>query len=279
MASFPAVGDGPIAFFDAVTGQNILVPLPSVQFSNAAGTAVTLLPPFATATYAAALNAWILYLVSAGRLSAGTGPATQLAFIATAVDKGSAGDNIKVAITYSSPTTFDITASESETYKGLTIANIKSILGTEIALGSKPGLVHVLDATITMPKTLPATALTGGGATAAAKFLVPDTAGTGTAFTLEARRVGDGGNSVKAAISDVDTVAGTFTLDVSWSNSVTGIVAADLATLNTKLAPLGFLITVSAPPGASFAMPQAASQVLGGGVDPAAAAQSFVAST
>ena len=275
MAAFPVVGDGPIAFFDGSTGQQILVPLASVQFTNAAGTAVALLPPFAAAPYAAALKGWILYLVSASRLSVGSGPALNLAFVASAADKGSAGDNVKLVIAYSSLTAFDVTASEAETYKGLTVDTIKTVLGTQSTLGTQPGLAHVVDGPIAMPVAAAATTFGSGSSSVPATFAVP--AATGSAFTLEARRVGADGNLITATVSDVDTAAGTFTLEVAWSHAVTGVVAADVATLGTKLAPLGFLVSVSPPPSGTFAMPQAVSLTLGGGADPAAAQQNFAA--
>jgi hypothetical protein len=271
MAAFPVVGDGPISFFDVVTGQQTLVPLSCVQSPD--GTAIELLPPFAAMAHAAAIKALIATLLGSGRLSFGTGPAPALAFVLTAADDGSAGNNVTVDIQYpTTPTLFDVAATESETYDALTVASIKTVLGTPGVAGTRPGLVHVLDGAIAMPVAAAAQPLTGGTPMVAAQFPVP--AAAGNAFTVEARRPGADSNVITVAITNVDAGAGTFSLTVKWTKTVTGV---DASTIGAKLADLAYLVTVTAPASGPFALPAAAKLSLGGGVDPAAASLNIVA--
>jgi hypothetical protein len=138
--------------------------------------------------------------------------------------------------------------------------------------------VRVVDATFAMPLSLPATKLgTGTGAVgdATTKATLPVPAASGTAFTLEAKKVGAEGNQISAIVTPAGDGT-SFTLAVSWTSKVTGVKASDLPTLDTKLAPLAWEVTV-AKPASGFAQPQAGTVTLSGGIDPATASQNIVA--
>lgn len=271
-----ALGDGPVVIYTAAQ-QQVEVPLSALAFS---GSSVAVLAPYDA--YSAILAPWLSYLVSIKRLRPGVAPPVLPALLLTAADLGSEGNNIQVGITYpdpAAPTTFNVTASETETYSGLTPATLKSVLGTATTLGQRPGLVRVVDGSFTMPGDLPAKKLgsSGGGTdgNSTTKATLPVPGASGTAFTLEAKKIGADGNLIQATV----TITGsTFTLTVTWTKTVSGITAADLTTLDTKLAPLAYAVTVTKPP-SGFAQPQAGTVTLSGGVDPATASQSVVASS
>jgi hypothetical protein len=131
-----------------------------------------------------------------------------------------------------------------------------------------------------MPVALAATKLgTGTGVVgdAAKKATLPVAAASGTAFTLEAKKVGADGNLTQVTVTPVADNS-SFTLAVTWSKTVSGITAAGVATLDTALAPLAYEISI-AKPTSGFAQPQPGTVTLSGGVDPATASQSIVASS
>lgn len=119
-------------------------------------------------------------------------------------------------------TTFDATITETDIYEGLTPDTIKAILDT------KPGLVHIKDGD---PPSLPKEGtytLAQGAKNTMAFAKVDGVDSNATAFFVEAKKKGKGGNYTKVIISDVNPDAKTFTLTAVWTQTVTGITRVSL---------------------------------------------------
>ena len=263
-----ALGNGPVAF-TTQDGHQLLIPLSALSFDASGTLTVSNWPPYTT--YKSQVDAWLNYLVASGELTPGAAPPPKPAILIQAADPGAAGNYIQVVISNVTQTTFDATLTETDTYVGLSYDQaspsfIKTVLGTETTSGTKPGLVHILAAdTPTTPKA-GSYALTGGGASAkSAKPVAGDP--SGTAFNVEAKKVGKDGDNTTVTIANVDGTAKTFTLSAVWTSSVTGIQVTDLP---AKLAGSGYEITVNNP-ASGYALPAAGPIQLSGGADAAAA--------
>lgn len=275
MSSAIAVGSGPIAFTTR-DGKALLIPLTAISFENG-----EIKLSLAYSAYQAEIQPWLAYLAKQGTITAGETPPTPPALIIKATDAGIAGNDIQIEFKNITPdpaeplnsakTTFDATVTEKETHT-LSLDSdspifIKKILGTETTLGSKQSLVHIKAAdTPSQPKPGKYTLENGNATTKATKPV--DAEPSGTAFNLEAKKVGDDGNNTVASISNVDATAKTFAMAVTWTKTITAIKLADLP---AKLEGTNqYIITVTKPNGGSSGftiIPSAGWFALNGGAD------------
>jgi hypothetical protein len=257
----------------ASDGRQVSIPISALSFDTTQPTQVIVTPSLGA--HQADAQKWLNYLATIGALVPGTAPPPALAMSFTATNPGSAGNRITVTIAYPDPTQplFNVTATETDTYTGLTPATLKAVLGTETIAGMTPGLVRALDAeTPTLiPDPVTATLATTGPTVPAAVVLQ---SGGSNAFTLQAREVGSDGTLITVVVS-AGAVAGSFNLAVGWTKTVQNVA---LATAASQLAALSYLVTVSAPTSGTFALPIAATLLLAGGVDSQDAQASVLAS-
>jgi hypothetical protein len=274
MSKTVVLGNGPVAFTDQ-NGQMLLIPLSALTLD---GNTIEASAPYNTDE----IRQWLQYLVTTGFLAAGP-LAPKAAMTIQAADPGLAGNNIQVVFsnivpdpadpTNADKTTFDATITETDTYNGLSFDSaspsfIKTVLGTEIVTGTKPGLVHIKDAdTPSLPKA-DSYPLTGGDASNKSSVKIPgDT--SGNAFQVEAKKVGQEGKNTTVTISNVDASAKTFTLTAVWTQTVTGIKRGGLP---EGLQGNQYEIKVDKPAGGDFAIPAPGPIGLSGGADPKPAA-------
>lgn len=267
MSETVALGNGPVVF-TGKDGNQLLIPLSALSFDSSGKLNVSNWP-----TLTSDGASWLTYLVSRGGLTPGAAPPPKPAILIKATDPGAAGNNIQVAISNVISTTFDATITETDTYVGLSFDQaspsfMKTVLGTDSAPGTKPGLVRVLAAdTPSQPKE-GSYSLTGGDD----KLKKPSATSvdgdpSGTAFNVQAKKPGQDGDKTTVTIANVDDNAKTFTLTAVWTSSITGIQLTDLP---TKLAGSGYEITVTSPSG-GYALPAAGTIQLSGGADATAA--------
>jgi hypothetical protein len=279
MPQVAVVGSGPVGLTTS-DGQQLSIPLTELYFDG--GQIKADQWPLYT-KHKADVDPWLNYLAKAGELSPGAQAKPNPAMLISAADPGASGNNIQITFSNITPdpadptnpakTTFDAVVVETNTYASLSFdhasANfIKTILGTGTTAGSQAGLVHVLDAdNPTQPK--PGMYPLSGGGTAAKSVAPVDGDPTGTAFHLEAKKVGGDGDKTRVTISNVDAGGNTFSLQAVWSSQpITGIKLADLP---GKLAQSGYEIGVQAPAG-GFAIPAAGVVGLVGGAGAQSAA-------
>jgi hypothetical protein len=280
MSDSVALGSGPITL-TAQDGRLLLIPLSALTFDTTGNIQANKWPLYNN--YKADVDPWLGYLVSIGALTPGTTSPPTPAMIIQAADDGRAGNNINVDFhnivtdpadpTNAAKTTFDATVTETDTYKGLSSDStspsfIGTVLGTEKKVkGTKPGLVHILDADIpslSLPKA-GVYQLTGGGASAKSSVKVSKDP-TGTAFNVEAKKNGTDGDNTTVTISNVDATAKTFTLTAGWTQSVNGSKLADLP--DSLQGSSKYEIIVNKPNGGNFAIPVPGTIGLSGGADP-----------
>jgi hypothetical protein len=272
MPKLAVLGNGPIAFTDQ-SGKMLLIPLSALTID---GNTIEASPPYDKDE----IRQWLQYLVNIGSLTPGTAPSPKPAMVIQAADSGLAGNNIQVAFSniVTDPTdpnkaTFDATITETDLYQGLSIDStspslIKTVLGTEKVTGTKPGLVHVLDAdTPSLPKA--GTYSLKGGSDSAKSTAKVSGDPSGTAFNVEAKKNGQDGDNTMVTVSNVDATAKTFTLTAVWTQSVKGIKLADLpGKLQGSSDPKkAYEIIVNKPNGGNFAIPAPGTIGLSGGAD------------
>lgn len=277
MATTPTVlGNVPLEFTDPNSGNQISIPLSALFFdptkNNQLSVDSSKWPDPSTASVRLpGFVASLLADLAQQRLIVPAPVASpNPAMIITATDPGSAGNGIKVTIT-STPsadptqTTFTLKVEETDTYTGLTLASISSVLGTDKAAGTTPGLAHVVKGTLAasgLPGAVTKQAFTPGPS---AQSVVKDNTATPANWvTLEAKKPGADGALTVVTIANVDTTNKTFDLTLYWTKSSTGIT---LATLQTNLATLSYEIGASAPKGGIFSVPAAGAVQLTGGAD------------
>lgn len=261
MARTPALSTGPLGFTDISTGKQLQLPLNAVYFEDKK---VKAEGPVYNSNKTAA-DAWLAHLVQSGRILPDPNPPSKPAMKIAAKAPGANGSQITVKVENLQPdlatpanTKFDVTVSETDTYKGLKPATIQDILGNAAGKGTQPGLVFVPGASA--PTELPKAgdySLAGTPAVAA----IPKNSGSGDAFTVQARADGADAAATKVTIADLNEAAGTFTLSANWSKKAAAIKAADVA------ATFAYELAVSAPDGAPLAAPAAGTFALGGGAD------------
>jgi len=267
MALTNAIGNSPVLFTDD-GGKQVSIPLSVLQFDGA-----TIKPdgwpPYSSLSSAEkqTITDWLNRLVQSGVIAPNPVPPPSAALVLTAQDPGATGNNIQVVFSKIVPDTTtpgntktDIAVSETDTYTGLTPATIGGVLGVGTTAGQRPGLVHVKTAgAFVLPKAGDYT-LAGGNGGKASKD-IDKNSGAGAAFTLEAKRDGADGNSIKVTIKDVDATGQTFTLVAAWTKSAAGVKLSDITT------SFGFLIKADPPSGGVFAPPAPTTVVLVGGAD------------
>lgn len=245
MATYQALGTGPVSFVDANFNQQEL-PLGQIFYSPN-GWDVTTAPLYTTANQPL-IDALIKQLVAQGFVApAATSLAQQSSapqMTIKAAQAGAPGNSITVTFSAASLSqgTFTVTASATETFANLTPAKptptgsattIDMVMGTSQATAT--GLVYVTEGTGLMPK-----AYTGGVG------VVEDVNG-GTAFTLVATNTTD---AADAALIQVTVTPGTttFTVVVTWATQ-NPVTAQTFTTLLANGAPLSYLVAFSGPSG------------------------------
>lgn len=276
MAQVAVIGSGPVTLTSSA-GQQLSIPITALYFDSSNALKADRWPLYAK--FKADVDPWLSYLVTKGELTPSAQPAATPAIMISAADPGQSGNNILITFSNITPdpanpndptkTTFDAIVVETDTYTNLSFDPaspnfVKKVLGTQTLVGSQPGLVHVLDADNPSAPKSKVYQLGSGGA--AAKSLVAvDGDPTGTAFNLEAKKVGLDGDKTKVTISNVDAAGKTLSLVAAWSSQpITGIKVGDLP---GKLQQNSYEILAKAP-ASGFAVPAAATVGLSGGADP-----------
>ncbi len=272
MSTTPTVlGSEPLEYTDPNSGKQVSIPLSALFFDPKNNNQLSIdptkwpdpnttpvtLPPF--------IPSMLKNLVQEQLILPAPSPAPKQAMIITATDPGSAGNGITVTVTITTTsadptqTIFTIKIDETDTYAGLTPATMVQLLGTDKTAGTKPGLVHVVQA------SLPAVGLPALAAKQQLNTPVPkpataqsiyqtdlmNNAATPARFvTLEAKKKGPDGNLIFVTISNVTSSA--FDLTASWTKTVTGIT---LPTLQASLANLAYEVGALTPPGGIFSVP------------------------
>ncbi len=271
MSQMTVTGNGPIRVFLPTDGTQLLIPLSAVVYDD------THAPKYYALNYnQPEVAARISELVKSGVLRHADAVPKKVAMVLQSVLPGSWANAAQVTVAYSGDkSTFSVTVTVTSTYTGLSPSTIVSVLGlgTTGALGPSPGLAHVkAGAAPAMPKAS-TVAFTGGtSGTSTADIL---TAADGAAFTLEAWKSGAGGDKATATISNVNTTASTFDLQIIWTNTVSSLNPNGFA-LSTLNNAFGHVLTASVPPGSTLAAPQAGTFALSGGADAAPAKSSLV---
>ncbi len=197
--------------------------------------------------------------------------ASNLSLQLTAVQAGSIGNNIVASVANVrsdlSPATFDFTVTETETYSGLTVAQILPVLGDERT--NSPSLAHQLTASISQdPNAVPAAQNVSfsDATTPSARADFYNAAGA-IVFTLEARGPGDGGNFTSATIANINTTVtpNTFDLTLTWTRTLTGLNAGNC--VPAIQFGLGYEVTVAGPQTSISAVPSEGVTQFSGGLD------------
>jgi hypothetical protein len=258
MTRTPALASGPVEFTDA--GNQVSLPLASIFFDgntvHAEGSLYN--------SHKAAADDWLAYLAKIGEIVPDAQHPAKTAMVIKAKSAGSNGNFIQIQFSNLDNTDpnnveFDAAVTETDTYAGLTPATIQP------ALSAQPGLVILPGATPTeLPKagTYP---MAVNSPNTAATADIPKNAGSGNAFTVQARADGPDGALTQATIKDVTATA--FTLVAAWTKTATHITAANLGPT------FDYEITVSAPSGGTLSAPAPGTVTLSGGSDAASASQ------
>jgi hypothetical protein len=273
MATYQALGTGPISFVDANFSQQEL-PLSAI-FSSPNGWDVSSSPVYTTANQPI-IDALIKQLAAQGFLKAADDSldsSSSLPHVTiSAAQKGAPGNSITLAFSNVnlSKGTFDVTATATETFPNLkpsgsatgTDPTVVTALGNSAATAT--GLVFATDGSGLMPASY-------SGPPGAVSDTATPTAGT--AFTLAATNSAD---AADAALINVNVAPGTttFTVTVSWTKTAT---AQSFATLLAATTPLSYLVTFS---GSSGPLPSGSVTLSGGqnasGANPAVAASANI---
>jgi hypothetical protein len=223
MASYQAVGTGPVAFVDGNMKQ-WEIPLSAIYFDSngvqGSGWAGYVLNN-------SIVDAVLKQCVEEGLLTPGTQAPAPVAFTMTAVNAGTEGNQITV--TFSNPQaapapgTVTVEVSVTEVYSGLTPATVGNVLGTTAAPGS--GLVFVSASTSNMPVAFTGT-LKG---VASFDCVVPDAGGdAGGAFTVAAASQSADAANIQIQVQPDTPPAQTFTLTAVWSKTAANIAVETL---------------------------------------------------
>jgi hypothetical protein len=273
MANTPATGNGPFEFTSA-GGKQISIPLGAFSFDSSgkavvdpAWSSLTDVPPGKTLLALAIQNQTIMPRPT---------PSPFPAIIVRAADPGAGGNNISVAITVSNVVTsppsndptlvpFSIEIQETDSYSGLTMATVESVLGSDTVAGSLPGLVRVVHSSLDSAAV--ATHCTGNLAGTPAVFSVTAEGSPPVAFVLSAKKSGADGTLTQVTVTpDISSPSSpgtpTFSLQAMWSKTVSGIT---LPQLDAMASALGYEITVSRPSSGAYSVPADSTSMLSGG--------------
>ena len=247
MASYQALGTGPVSFVDGNQNQQE-IPLSAISF-GASGPDASAWPLYAANKDV--IKALLAQMVLEGLLAPGTQASPPLALTATAAQAGANGNSI--AVTFSDPSqkdgTVTVEVAATEVYPGLTTGNVGAAVGTSAATAT--GLVFLSAAgTGNMPVA------TTGKIVGTATLDIPDAAAKAS-FTL-------GGTSADFTVNvtvSLDPSGTTFTLTVTGNGKATGLKLTDLETAASN--PFAFLVTFSGASGGP--LPAASTITLQGG--------------
>jgi len=254
MANPGITADGPILMMSS-DGSEIAIPLSALYVGTDGAVHTDKWPGFAHyPNDQAVITAYLQQLLVAGTIGPVPPPQPQPAMLVRAASPGAAGNAISVLIgnvaANADPTkaTFDVSVSTAEQHTGLTTATVETQLGSDQSPSSQPGLVDVIHDSVDTAKSPVTKSYTLGGASGGPKpqlALVDATAHA--AVTLEANHL-IGTTAVQ--VSNADPNAKTFSLKVTWSETVTKTyknlsVSTIKATLDADPAAL---VTVPAPP-------------------------------
>ena len=291
MTNTPVTGNGPFEFTSS-EGKQISIPLTAFSFDSNNNLVVD--PAWQSFTGAAPGNVYLATAVKLGSIAPAALASPFPAMIFRAADPGSGGNNISITIAVSnvvsSPPTddptlvpFSITVTETDVYPSLTAATIENVLGSRtsagasVITGTSPGLVKVLDGPVdTAGEPLSSSGNLSG---APAIFHVDGNGSPAMIFTLIAKRDSSDSTLTHVAIapnisSPPSPGASTFSLQATWTKTVSGVTLPDLAA--TVSAELGYELTVSKPGSGAYSVPApGVSQLSGGGGGTAASATIF----
>ena len=277
MASLTAaIAFGPINYV-VPGGQQYLIPVAAFGFNAASQIEFV---EGGAAPYPSGALLWLEQLRQWGYIRPSTKPAKALAMVIEAADPGVLSNHIEVTFSKSG-NLLNMKVESTATYSG-TVAELKALLGTETQPGTQPGLVRFRDQDLsTTPPLLPLpepiinAPFTGG--VNGEVLPVPSTTvdrikkasdPLEVAFRLVARKPGSGGDHITITISAAQSVV---TFSVKWTHQPPAfdLSAPDILTaINTQF---GYMISVSAPPGQTFAEPDVGTILLAGGTDAAKA--------
>lgn len=254
------VGNGPIEFMDSDDNDRS-VPLSALEITTSGQVGLKSdWMEFAGLsdddTDTVILKGLLAELQREGYLRSAPPPAPKPAMILKAANPGREGDNITIKVSEvpddaippdPSKTTLSITAKETDEYEGLTLANIKTKVGTD----QEPkgtGLVHVTGTVATdgLPDEIDAAHALELGPGAQQVVEVKDKDDNSkTLFKLEPRgSLSANDPKVKVEISNVDDTKKTFTLTATWEKTIEK-VKSDLATVKSTFEELEYLVTLS----------------------------------
>jgi hypothetical protein len=260
MQAAMVVGGSPVSFV-APSGKQYGIPLSLLAIKQGAVDTSRLDPAIA----AAALPTLSL-LYANGVLVASAASAPVAALVLTAKATGAIGNEIEVDFadvkpnaTSAGDTTVDATLRASDRRSGLTPVSAGAELGKPGG-ATKPGLVTLTAAATKLPGALPATALAAAAPGDPLTLAVAANDGSGVAFTLQAVAGVGPPATLTAAIEDVDTTAGTFTLALALNHAVADVALKNLGT------NFGLLLDV-APGLGGYAPPVVGTAALSGGAD------------
>jgi hypothetical protein len=284
-----ALGSGPIRVITS-NGDQLLVPLSAIIYDEAHTP-----DPYYVNGYDEhpEVQARINHLVEIGELRRVEPPPPTPAMLLESLLPAPRSDaqvtvthDAQVTISYDSGmTSFSFEVTVTNTYAGLTKANILSVLGLGAtgAPGTSPGLAHIqptssprapVPATGTpdVPRETTTDVQFAPGGTNLPSFADIMKDDTHVAFTLDAWKPGSDGNKTKARIKDIvedaDPNKTTFTLELVWTHTKASLSPTSLQTtkdtINTEF---GYVLKASAPPGGTLAAPRSGTFSLGGGMD------------
>jgi hypothetical protein len=139
-------------------------------------------------------------------------------------------------------------------------------LGSDTVQGSKPGLAHVLHASLATTGT-PATVAVFKAASANVKAQADVKTADATpklVFTLEAKRKGKDGEQTTATVAPNASDPTTFDLTLTWTKQATNLT---LANVQANAATLGYDVQVAPPASGIFSVPAVGTVQLTGGTD------------
>ncbi|HEX3153134.1 MAG TPA: hypothetical protein VHV32_00855 [Candidatus Angelobacter sp.] len=243
MATYQAIGSGPISFVDAHQSQQE-IPLSAITFGPNGVDASAW--PLYTANKAV-VDGLLKQMVVQGFISPGTKSAAAPSLKITASEPGQTGN--ATTVTFVNPSasagTVDVTVTANEIYPGLALSTIGNALGTSAAQAN--GLVFLESNNNKVPKS------SSGNISGGPNFdyIVPEPGGDAAgAFTLKAAAAGlsDADAQLIKIVVTLDPLpATTFTLQVSWTKTVTGVTLATLE--NNATNPFAILVSFTGAAG------------------------------
>lgn len=257
MASYQALGTGPISFVDAHQTQQE-IPLSAITFGPN-GVDASAWPLYAGANQAV-VDGLLKQFVAQGLLAPGAQTAATPSLTITATEPGSPGNSITVTFANPSPSagTVDVTVSATENHPNQTLASLSNELGNSPSTAT--GLVFLESTNNKQPKNFTGNISVGP----AFDCLVPEPGGDPLgAFTLKAANPTSDADAkvIKLVVAPNAAPPNTFTLTDTWTKTVPSVSLATL--LNNLTNPFAMVVTFTGP--ASGPVPAAGTVTLLGG--------------